>query len=391
MTTVVHSARLVGDVEGDSTVDDHDAWIAFRDGVVTARGTGDSWKDLAGDALDARDTAGPGAVLTPGFVDIHSHGGGGAGYDTIADSGGAAAAREAIDMHATHGTTRVVVSLVAAPVAALIERLRAIADLTRSHPGVLGAHLEGPFLAPSRRGAHDEEFLIAPRPEVLDDLVTAAGGALRQVTIAPELPGALAAISRLTAEGVAVAIGHTTADAQLAAAAFDAGATILTHAYNAMPGIGHRDPGPIGAATADDRVTLEVIADGVHVHPEPLRILFAAAVGRVALVTDAMAAAGARDGEYRLGDAVVTVSDGIAHLSDGTIAGSTLTQDRAMRQALAAGVPLTDTVRALTSIPARAVGREDLGTFAVGARADGVLMSASGDVHAVWRDGGRLV
>ena len=167
-------------------------------------------------------------------------------------------------------------------------------------------------------------------------------------------------------------------------AAFDAGATILTHAFNAMPGLHHRDPGPVGAAASDPRVTLEVIADGVHLHPEMVRLAFRAAPGRIALVTDAMAAAGAADGRYDLGSLEVDVVDSVARLArGGAIAGSTLTQDAALRRAVAAGVTLVDAVAALTSTPARAIGRAgDLGALAPGFFADAVLLSADLDVRA---------
>jgi len=200
-----------------------------------------------------------------------------------------------------------------------------------------------------------------------------------QVTLAPELPGGHDAIAQFAAADVVVAVGHTDADVEATRRAFDAGATLLTHAFNAMPGLHHRAPGPVGAATGDPRVTLEVIADGVHLHPDVIRMLFAAAPGRIALVTDAMAAAGAADGTYLLGSLSVTVDAGVARLADGTIAGSTLTQDAALRTAVAAGVALPDAVAALTATPARTIGRPELGSLAVGAVADAVLLSA--DLH----------
>jgi len=212
-----------------------------------------------------------------------------------------------------------------------------------------------------------------------------------QVTLAPELPGGLDAVRRLVSAGVAVAVGHTEAGWDEASAAFDAGASLVTHAFNAMPGLGHRAPGPLGAALARDGVTIEAIADGVHVHPALIRVLMDAAPRRVALITDAMAAAGSGGGRYLLGALDVDVTDGVARLAgDGTIAGSTLTQDAALRTAVAAGVSLPVAVEALTGAPARAIARDDLGALAPGRLADAVLLDARLTVRGVWTAGANL-
>lgn len=294
-----------------------------------------------------------GARLTPGMIDLHSHGAGGASWDDdLADVEGGLA------VHRAHGTTRSVLSLVTAPLPRLRRSLERVAALRERDPLVLGAHLEGPFLAPGRRGAHDPRHLVAPSPEAVDALLAAAPGVLRQVTVAPELPGGLEAIERIVSAGVVVAVGHTEADHALTAAAFERGATVLTHALNAMPGLHHREPGPVGAAVGDERVTLELVLDGRHVHPRVAALLFAAAPGRVALVTDAMAAAGAGDGKHLLGGLAVSVTDGRAVLAGtDTLAGSTLTQDAALRVALgpARQSPVA-AVTALTLTPARTLG-----------------------------------
>lgn len=373
LTRVIHSARLIDD--GHETPD---AWVRIESGRVAASGIGDTWTP-ADDVVDARDVAGDGAVLTPGFVDIHGHGGGGAAYDDGVD-----AILTARRTHLAHGTTRAVLSLVTAGLDDLAARIARIAELTREDASILGSHLEGPFLDPGHRGAHDASLFEAPTADLVDRLTEAASGTLVQITVAPERPGALDAIARFTAAGTAVAVGHTDADVDTTQRAFDAGATILTHAFNAMPGLHHRMPGPVAAALADERVTLEVIADGVHLHPTVIRLLGAAASGRIALITDAMAAAGAADGDYILGALPVTVTDGTARLADGTIAGSTLTQDAALRVAVAAGVPLTEAVTALTRTPARAIGRPEFGSLAVGAVADAVLLDAGLTVQRVW-------
>jgi N-acetylglucosamine-6-phosphate deacetylase len=381
--TIIHSVTLV-----DGGVVQDDAWVAFDGDRVAGTGHGDTWRPLAsGDdtVVDGTDAAGRGAVLTPGFVDLHGHGGGGFSYDDGPD-----AIRAARALHRAHGTTRAVISLVTAPLETLERRAAMVADLVATDPEILGSHLEGPFLDPEHKGAHDETLLRAPTPDAVQRLLDAGRGTIRQVTIAPELDGAMDAIRFLTAAGTAAAVGHTGADADAASAAFDAGATILTHAFNAMPGLHHRDPGPVGAAASDARVTVEVIADGVHLDPRVVRIAFDAAPGRIALVTDAMAAAGSADGRYDLGTLEVEVTDGIARLvHGGAIAGSTLTQDAALRLAVAAGVALEDAVAALTRTPADAIGRDDLGRLEPGSLADAVLLDAALAVRDVWVAGVR--
>ncbi len=388
---LIHS---VGIVTGNTST--ADGWVLFSGGRIAARGTAASWRDelpspdtppgapRAGlDIIDATELAGPGALLTPGFIDIHGHGGGGRSYDE-----GMTAIRTARALHRAHGTTRAVLSLVTADLEVSAERVRLVAALTASDPDILGSHLEGPFLDAGHQGAHDPALLLTPTPARLDRLFEAGAGTVRQVTLAPELPGGIDAVRHTVAAGVVAAIGHTNADFAMASAAFDAGATVLTHAFNAMPGLHHRLPGPVGAAIADDRVTVEAIADGVHVHPVILRILADSVPGRLALITDAMAAAGAADGHYLLGELSVEVVGGVARLiTTGSIAGSTLTQDEALRVAIGAGVPLEQAVLALTETPARAVGRPDLGRLEPGATGDAVLLDAALRVKCVWTSG----
>ncbi|MDQ1204332.1 N-acetylglucosamine-6-phosphate deacetylase [Microbacterium sp. SORGH_AS 862] len=284
MSVIVHSARIV-----DGGRETPDGWVRWDVGRITHRGTGEGWRAHEGDTIvDARAHAGGDAALTAGFIDLHGHGGGGHSYEDGPD-----AVRAARALHLAHGTTRAVLSLATATLDDLVDRLTMIAALTRTDPDILGSHLEGPFLAPSHRGAHAGDLLREPDPDTLDTLLAAGGGTVRQVTLAPELPGGLDAVRRVVEAGAVAAVGHTSADASLAAAAFDAGARVVTHAFNAMPGLHHRSPGPVGAALADDRIVLEIIADGVHLHPDVVRIAASAAADRFALVTDAMAAAGA--------------------------------------------------------------------------------------------------
>ncbi|PPF69528.1 N-acetylglucosamine-6-phosphate deacetylase [Clavibacter michiganensis] len=373
-TTLLRAARAV-DARGTTT----DAWVLIEADGIRAVGAGRTAPE-ADRTLDLGN-----ATLVPGFLDLHVHGGAGGSHDDGADG-----IRAAVALHRRHGTTRSVLSLVANPVPDLVRSLGAIRAAMAADPTVVGAHLEGPFLSPHAAGAHAHEHLVDPTPARIEALLEAGEGVLRQVTIAPELDGALDAIRRLVDAGVVAAVGHTTCSGDLARAAFDAGATVLTHAFNAMPGIHHREPGPIMAAVADERVTLELILDGVHVDPAVAGLLFRAAPGRVALITDAMAATGSADGRYRLGSLDVDVRTGVARLSGtDTIAGSTLTQDRALRIAVGdVGLALPDAVAALTVVPARALGLQDrFGLLRAGSAADVVALAPDLAVSRVWAAG----
>ncbi|HEV7951081.1 MAG TPA: N-acetylglucosamine-6-phosphate deacetylase [Glaciihabitans sp.] len=355
-----------------------DFWMHINGDLIVATGTGAHPK-----AAHSVDVAGQ--WLTPGFIDLHGHGGGGYSFDDGPDD-----IRAALRCHRAHGTTRSVLSLVANPLADLRTSLAQIAELTREDPLILGSHLEGPFLAPHRRGAHNAEYLRHPDPLHVDELLEAAGSTLRHITIAPELPGAMEAIDVLVAAGVVVAVGHSESDFEMARSAFDRGATILTHAFNAMPGIHHRAPGPIIAAFEDERVTIELILDGHHVHPDVAALAFRSAPGRVALVTDAMAAAGSTDGDYRMGSLNVAVRDGIAMLrGTTTIAGSTLLQDQAVHLAITAcHLDPVAAVEAVTLTPAKALGlAHQYGLLAAGFAADAVVMDSSFTVTGVWAAG----
>lgn len=378
MTTLIRGARKI-DVDGE--VDDF--WMLIEGEKITRTGSGRPPEDAGAETVDLE-----GARLVPGFIDLHCHGGGGRSFDGDRDN-----VRAALATHRAHGTTRSILSLVTAPIEELEESLRVIAGLRDSDPTILGAHLEGPFLAAARRGAHDEQHLVAPTGDAVTRLMRASHGALRYVTIAPELTGALDAITAFRDAGVAVGVGHTEADYRLARDAFDRGATLLTHAFNAMPGIHHREPGPVVAALNDPRVTLELVLDGWHIHDAVAAATMSAAPGRVALVTDAMAAAGADDGDYRLGSLNVTVTGGRATVSGTeTIAGSTMTQDAILRRAVTVtGVSPIDAVTALTNTPARALGLEEtLGRLAPGCAADAVALDDAWRVTAVWAAGQRV-
>ena len=293
----------------------------------------------------------PDATVVPGFVDAHVHGGGGAAFD----AGGPEAAADVAAAHLRHGTTTLMASLVTDAPEPLSRRVGELADLVDD--GLLaGIHLEGPWLSPEHVGAHNPALLAHPTPEAVDRLLDAGRGRVRMVTLAPELPGGLDAVRRLTAAGVVAAIGHTDATYDDARAALDAGATVGTHLFNAMRGLHHREPGPVTALLEHPDAFVELVADGVHLHPAVVRLVADRKPHLTVLVTDAMAAAGTDDGAYVLGTMAVRVRDGIARLEDtGAIAGSTLTMAGAVRFAVQqAGLPIEDVVRAATASPAAA-------------------------------------
>jgi N-acetylglucosamine-6-phosphate deacetylase len=377
-STVIHSVRLIS-----SGIDRADAFVAFEDGRVLTTGNGRGWAELTGNDTDVVD--GVEHVLTPGLIDIHNHGGAGASYGEGGD-----AIRTARRLHRQHGITRQLLSLVTASPEDLIFQVHAAAAETRRDPTILGIHLEGPFLAREYCGAHDPTLLREPDPKLVERLLAVADGKLREITMAPELAHFAESVKILKEADVVVAVGHTAATFEQAKAAIDAGATLLTHAFNGMRGVHHRAPGPVLAFVEDPDGWLEVINDGAHVRPEVIRILFRLAPGRVALVSDAMAAAGAGDGRYRLGNLDVDVADGVARLTEGnSIAGSTLTLDVAVARAVQnVGLSPLAAVEAATIIPARTLGVEDrFGRLEPGHVADAVLFDGEWQVRDVWIDG----
>jgi N-acetylglucosamine-6-phosphate deacetylase len=330
------------------------------------------------------DVALPEATVVPGFVDAHVHGGGGASYDSGDPEDAATVARA----HLAHGTTTIMASLVTDGPKALDHSVRELADLVDD--GLLaGVHLEGPWLSPRHIGAHDPLLLSEPRPEDVEALIEAARGHLRMVTLAPELPGGLDAVRRLTAAGVVAAIGHTDATYDDARAALDAGATVGTHLFNAMRALHHREPGPVAALLEHPDAYVELIADGVHLHPAVLRLAASRKPHLAVLVTDAMAAAAVGDGDYALGQMAVHVRDGVARLADsGAIAGSTLTMAAAVKFAVrSTGLPIEEVVRAATASPAAMLGLDRVGALRPGFSADLVVLDEELDVTRVLHRG----
>ena len=352
------------------------AWVQIDGTRITAVGAGnrEGGVDLEGQ------------YLTPGFVDLHIHGGAHASFQH-AD---ADASRNIAALHLQHGTTTLLAGLGARPVEELEASAQSLVPLVEE--GVLaGIFYEGPYLSNTRRGAQDPRTLRDPDMGEMQRLLEAGEGTVRMVTIAPELPGALDLIRTVVGAGAAAAVGHTDASYEQARAAFDAGASVATHLFNGMRPIHHRDPGPVIAALNDERVVCELVADGFHLHDATLRFVFeAAGSSRVALVTDAIEATGVGDGHYRHGDMVIDVVDGMAVLEDrSSIAGSTLTTDKALRRAvLHAGIPLHHAVTALTTTPARVLGLDgQIGVIGAGAQADLVVLDDSLSVKTVYRQG----
>lgn len=308
-------------------------------------------------------------LVVPGFVDVHNHGGGGFSFDQGSD-----AARQALRMHREAGTTSIVASLVTAEPAQLCEQVAELSGLVRNGE-LAGIHFEGPWLSPERRGAHPLQLLQRPSQDQARAFLAAGGGAIRMVTLAPELPGAMGVIDLLNRHRVVAAVGHTNADYRTVAEAVAAGCRGATHLFNAMPGMQHRDPGAVLALWADQRVWLEIIFDNVHLQAELAAFVFATAGPRTVLVSDAVSAAGAGPGRHRIGGQEVSVDDGIVRIA-GTdvLAGSTLTLDQAVRNAVEAGVSPTAAIRAATASPADYLGLTEVGRLAAGKLANLIVL-----------------
>ncbi|MFE6066122.1 N-acetylglucosamine-6-phosphate deacetylase [Streptomyces sp. NPDC056525] len=361
-TGIVENGRVI--VEGERIVG------SYREGAETLDLTG-HW-------------------LVPGFVDMHNHGGGGASFT----SGTVDEVLKGVHTHRLHGTTTVVASFVTGEMDFLTQRAGLLSELAEQGE-IAGLHFEGPFISPCRKGAHDETLLRDPDPADVRKLIDAARGQAKMVTLATELPGGIDSVRLLAEHGVIAAIGHTDASYEQTVEAIDAGATVATHLYNAMPALGHRAPGPIAALLEDERITVELINDGTHLHPAALELAFHhAGAERVALITDAMDAAGFGDGRYMLGPLEVEVKDSVARLVEGgSIAGSTLTLDRAFKRAATIdGLPVESVVQAISANPARLLGVYDrVGSLEPGKDADIVVLDAEFNLKGVMRKGEWIV
>jgi N-acetylglucosamine-6-phosphate deacetylase len=372
---VSQSISLVGEaVLLDGAKDFAPGWVVVESGRIKATGQG-AFPGRADRIVTGR--------LAPGFVDVHAHGGGGAVFAQGAD-----AAATVLATHLIHGTTTMVASLVTAGWEDLMAQVAALRPLVE-RGDLAGVHLEGPWLAPSKKGAHRLSLLAPPTAAAVADVV-ANEDVVRQVTIAPELPFALEAIAALADAGIVAAVGHTAADLPTTRRAVAAGARGATHLFNARPPLLHRAPGPVLALLDDPRVFCELVADTHHVDITLVVAILRLLGPRGVLVTDAMAAADLGDGQYTLGGLPVQVAGGVARLSDDpahNIAGSTITLSDAVANCVAAGLPLADAVRAATRYPAEHLGLPDVGRLATGFWADLVELDASGRVLSVMRHG----
>ncbi|MHB8244724.1 MAG: N-acetylglucosamine-6-phosphate deacetylase [Acidimicrobiales bacterium] len=354
-----------------------EAWLHIKGSAVAATG--------AGPAPGEADVELDGHYVVPGFVDLHCHGGGGSSYA----SGSAEAILHAAEFHRLRGTTTTLASLLSAGREELAAQVRVLAECTRAAV-VAGCHLEGPYLSRRRCGAHEASALRDPDIGELEGLLRAGDGTIAMVTIAAERPHALEAISWLADRGVVPAIGHTDATFDQTLAALAAGARVATHLGNAIRPLHHREPGPLLALLSDERVVCELIADGVHLHPGfATFVTQIAGPGRVAMVSDATAAAGLPDGEFRLGTVAVVVGGGQARVKEsGALAGSTLTLDAAFRRAVKEyGLSLPAAVRTTSTTPAAVLGRSDIGHLREGARADLVVLDDDLMVQGVMAGG----
>jgi N-acetylglucosamine-6-phosphate deacetylase len=315
-------------------------------------------------------------IAAPGFVDLQVNGFGGVDF---LDADTAAYAR-AGDALLETGVTAYLPTLITSPEDQTLAAMREV-PLGESRPRILGMHLEGPFLSPNRLGTHEASARRDPDLALLERLLDT--GPVRLMTLAPELPGADALIDRLLERGVAVSLGHSDATAAQANAAFDRGARSVTHLFNAMRPFLHRDPGIVGAALARDDVVVSIILDGVHLAPETALVAWRAAVGRLALVTDAITAAGVADGSYSFGNLDVQVHEGTVRGPDGVLAGSVLTMIEAVRNLHALGVPLEDALVAASSTPARVLGDPSLGRIGIGLPADLVVLDDRLEIERV--------
>lgn len=342
-------------------------------------------EDVPGPAEDL-----DGALVIPGLVDIHVHGCAGADFS---DGDYAGLVRMARHL-ARRGVTSFAPASMTLPYDALDKAFHAAARLRREGLAdgarLMGIQMEGPFLSREKRGSQNPAYLRLPDWDRFLRLYDAAEGLLRIVDVAPELPGAVE-FTRRASEKCRVSVAHTAAGYDQAAAVFDAGATHLTHLFNAMSGIHHRHPGPIGAASERENVTAELICDGIHVHPSAVRMAFRLFPGRICLISDALRCCGMADGSYSLGGQEILLSGGVARLTGGAIAGSAADLYQCMRRAVSFGIPREQAVWAATALPARVIGREsETGAIADGRAADFVICGGELEPEAVYLDGKRL-
>ena len=331
-----------------------------------------------------------GALVIPGLVDVHTHGAMGADFS----DGDAEGLKRMGRYLASRGVTSFAPTSMTLPYETLAAAFAAAEKLAKERPAdcarVAAIHMEGPYFSEKKKGAQNGAYLRLPDFEGFRELFEGCGGLVRIVDVAPELDGAAEFAARAS-ELCTVSVAHTDASYEEASAAFEAGASHLTHLYNAMPGIHHRKPGPIGAASERESVTAELICDGLHVHPSAVRMAFRLFPGRLCLISDSLRCCGMPDGEYELGGQQVFLSGGVARLADGTIAGAASDLFADLRNALAFGIPAETAIRAATEIPAREIGRAgELGVIAPGAMADFLVCGEELALREVWLGGVKI-
>jgi N-acetylglucosamine-6-phosphate deacetylase len=360
--------------------------VRFEDGFVAEIGNGLSLRG-------AREFPAAGAYLAPGFFDMHLHGMSGAMFEDASEK----SVRTILEALPRYGVTSVLATIAALPPQRTRAAVESIARVAATATGarVAGIHLEGPFLNPLYAGAQNPAWFRAPNVDEIDALQTACGGRIRLITVAPEIAGAPEAIGALRRRGITVALGHSAADETTATATFALGARQVTHLFNAMRGLHHRSPGIAGAALTEDSVVVEVICDGHHLARRMLEIVWRCKPrDRVALVSDAVAAAGLAEGEIDLfGQKCVIAAGSVRLAKGGVLAGSCLTLDRAVHNVVTwfPAISIAEALAMASRVPARAVGLgEEVGELALGRRADAVLLGEQLDVLATWADGRML-
>ena len=372
MQTVITAARLI---TADEFIEN--PLVVIEDGVIVSIASRAESEVLSGRHLNYA-----GCTLAPAFFDVHIHGS--AGHDVME------ATPESFGtigrFLATHGVGAYLPTTVTAPLDATLRSLAGMAKFMGSPEygaRPLGIHIEGPFLSPHKKGAHPANLLLTPSIELFERMWQASEGTIRLMTIAPELPGAPEVIAYATAQGVRVSLGHSDANSEAAKHGVDAGAASATHTYNAMRAFDHRDPGLLGEVLANDALFAELICDGLHVAPNAVRIYWKAkGPDRAILITDAMAATGMPDGNYKLGELDVRVKNGVCLIGENTLAGSTLTLDRGVRNfAEFTSAPIHEVAQLVSRNPAKMTGfADEVGSLAAGRSADITVLSAANEV-----------
>lgn len=372
--TTINNVRVI---QGQQLVP---ATVVMESGRISQVLTGEE-RFVSGEGVD-----GGGQLLMPGMIDVHIHGA--HNFDMM--DGTAESIQAVSKACAETGCTSFLVTSVSSSIEALMKMIEQTKAVIGKEEGakIAGIHLEGPYLNVEKKGMQNPLYLRHPDLTEMTEIFEAAAGLIKMVTIAPELPGGLELIRFLKEREVVVAIAHSAATYEEAQQAFDEGASHITHCFNAMPAIHHRAPGLVTAALEDDRISLQAIVDGVHLHPGIVRLMHKVkGPDKMVLTTDALQAMGVGDGDYLFGGHHVTVKDGVARLKDGTLASSTVTMNQSLKFSTDFGIPVVDTIQMATSTPADILGLPELGRVEVGYIADLVLVDDAFNVQKTWING----